>query len=223
MARAVYSYIRPGFDGNYSRAVFLDRDGVLIEDTGYVHRIDDVSFIPGALGAVGELNRSGFVVVLVTNQAGIGRGKFTWTDFESVQRYIDHKLSEVSAYLDGVWACAAHPEGLKEYRHRSHPWRKPNPGMLRHAAAQMGFDLSESWLVGDKLLDVEAGIRAKLYGVCHVATGYGKQMRTEVEALRRQNPTTQVVPCATLRDAADVIIRSAKISAVLQLGSEQRL
>lgn len=223
MTQLVYSYVRPGFQRNHSRAVFLDRDGVLIEDTGYVHRIEDVNFIPGAMEAVGELNRSGFAVVLVTNQAGIGRGRFTWADFENVQQCIDYKLSEVSAYLDGIWACAAHPDGLKDYRHSSHPWRKPNPGMLRHAATQMGLEVSESWLVGDKALDVEAGIRANLHGICHVATGYGKQMQTEVEDLRRQHPTMQVVSCATVREAADVIIRSTKNSAVPQLDSEPHL
>lgn len=145
-------------------AVFLDRDGVIVEEVGYLHRAEDIRFVPGSLGAIRALNECGIPVIVITNQAGIGRGYYQWPDFESVQTEIERQLELTGGWLDGIWACGYHPE---------HSFRKPNPGMLLDAAQQMGVDLARSWLAGDKIIDIEAAKRAGLAGAVLVRTGYG--------------------------------------------------
>lgn len=178
-------------------AVFLDRDGVIVEDTGYLHHPRELRYIPGAFEAIADLNGLGIPVVLVTNQAGIGRGLYGWSDFELVQQRIMRDLARVGGWLDGVWACAAHPSGVNNLKHPSHPYRKPNPGMLRDAAERMGLDLGKSWIVGDKPLDIEAGCRAGLRGAIQVATGYGSEHRVGPRPVSR----TEIFHYESLREA----------------------
>jgi D-glycero-D-manno-heptose 1,7-bisphosphate phosphatase len=166
-------------------AVFLDRDGVIVEEVGYLHQLKDVRFIPGALAAIARLNAAGVPVVEVTNQAGIGRGYYTWQHYEIVQDTIDLALAGAGGWLDGAWACGYHPEGIGELG-GDHPWRKPNPGMLLDAARRLALDLSASWLIGDKVIDIEAAVRAGLRGAVLVMTGYGAEMRPEVERRARE-------------------------------------
>ncbi len=163
-------------------AVFLDRDGVIVEEVNYLHRVEDIRYVPGALEAIAGLNRKGVPVIVVTNQAGVGRGYYGWSDYEAVQNQIVADLSRHGGWLDGVWACGAHPDA-------AHPWRKPGTGMLEDAAEKLGLDLSRSWLVGDKPLDLEAAIRARLAGAVLVLTGYGAKMRAQAEELRAANST----------------------------------
>ncbi len=143
-------------------AVFLDRDGVIVEEVGYLHRPEDIRFVPGSLEAIRALNECSIPVIVITNQAGIGRGYYQWPDFESVQTEIERQLELTGGWLDGIWACGYHPE---------HSFRKPNPGMLLDAAQQMGVDLAHSWLAGDKIIDIEAAKRAGLAGAVLVRTG----------------------------------------------------
>lgn len=163
------------------RAVFLDRDGVIVEETHYLHRVEDVRFIAGALHAVAAMSGLGFAVVVVTNQAGIGRGYYAWEDFERVQEYIERELAKAGGWFDGVWACAYHPEGAVDAA--ASRYRKPNPGMLEEAAAELGLDLRNSWLVGDKPSDIGAALNAGLHRAVHLLTGHGSQMREEVRRL----------------------------------------
>lgn len=153
-------------------AVFLDRDGTLNEEVGYLHRPEDVVLCRGAAEAIGMLNRCSVPVIVVTNQAGIGRGLFGWQDFQAVTDRIEELLAERGARLDGVYAAPHHPEGRGVYRVADHPDRKPNPGMLLRAAEEHGLDLGRSWMVGDKDIDLEAGARAGCR-VALVRTGYG--------------------------------------------------
>jgi D-glycero-D-manno-heptose 1,7-bisphosphate phosphatase len=155
--------------------VFLDRDGTLNEEVGYLCRPEDVVLIPGAREAVARLNARGIPVLVVTNQAGIGRGKYGWDDFQAVMDRIKALLVLGGAHLDGVYAAAHHPKGLGDYAHPDHPDRKPNPGMLLRAAQEHGIDLSRSWMIGDKALDLEAGRNAGCR-VALVRTGYGSQV-----------------------------------------------
>jgi D-glycero-D-manno-heptose 1,7-bisphosphate phosphatase len=155
--------------------VFLDRDGTLNEEVGYLCRPEDVVLIPGAREAVARLNARGIPVLVVTNQAGIGRGKYGWDDFQAVMDRIKALLVLGGAHLDGVYAAAHHPKGLGDYAHPDHPDRKPNPGMLLRAAQEHGIDLSRSWMIGDKALDLEAGRNAGCR-VALVRTGYGRQV-----------------------------------------------
>jgi D-glycero-D-manno-heptose 1,7-bisphosphate phosphatase len=207
MMPVVYRRIRGLGQPTQGPAIFLDRDGVMVEDVGYLHRVADIRYIEGALEAIASLNVMGPAVILITNQAGIGRGMYGWTEFKRVQEQIDRDLARYGAHLDGVWACAAHPLGIGEFAHPSHPFRKPNAGMIYDAAQRMQLELSRSWLIGDKPLDIEAGLRVGVAGVCHVATGYGAATRDEAERLpeRYHRRPCEFFPCASIADAARYI------------------
>jgi D-glycero-D-manno-heptose 1,7-bisphosphate phosphatase len=154
-------------------ALFLDRDGAVVEETGYLCRVEDILIIPGAAEVVSVANQRGVPVVMITNQSGIGRGYYGWTEFQSVQDAIVASLGAEGAIIDAVYACAHHPEAKGTWAHPNHPARKPNPDMLLQAAADLVLDLKSSWLVGDKADDVEAAKRAGIAGALQVATGYG--------------------------------------------------
>lgn len=158
-------------------ALFLDRDGAVVEETGYLCRVEDIVMIPGAAETIAAANKRGIAVVLVTNQAGIGRGYYGWAEFQIVQQAIVASLAAAGARIDAVYACPHHPQGQGAYAHPDHPARKPNPGMLLQAAADLAIDLKQSWLVGDKAIDVEAAKRAGIAGALQVATGYGNAER----------------------------------------------
>ena len=164
-------------------ALFLDRDGAVVEDTEYLCRADDIVMIPGAAAVIAARNWLGIAVVMVTNQAGIGRGYYGWAEFKTVQRAIVAALARDGARLDAVYACAHHPQGRDSFAHPDHPARKPNPGMLLQAAADLAIDLKTSWLVGDKATDVESAKRAGLAGALQVATGHGIAERENVTEL----------------------------------------
>jgi D-glycero-D-manno-heptose 1,7-bisphosphate phosphatase len=158
-------------------ALFLDRDGAVVEESGYLHRVDDIVLIPGAAQVITTANRRNVPVVMVTNQSGIGRGYYEWSQFRSVQDAIVGSLAAAGARIDAVYACAHHPEAQGLLAHPDHPARKPNPGMLLQAASDLALDLKSSWLVGDKADDIKAAKRAGVAGALLVATGYGDAER----------------------------------------------
>jgi D-glycero-D-manno-heptose 1,7-bisphosphate phosphatase len=168
-------------------ALFIDRDGVLIEEVGYISRREDVSLIPGAIEAIRTFNDANIPVIMATNQAGIGKGYLDWEKFEEVQEELMAALRKSKAYLDAVIACPYHEDGIKEYRFDNHPFRKPNPGMIIFAAERLGILLERSWMVGDKFSDIEAAAGAGLYGAVHVETGYGKEHRKRIETLQKNS------------------------------------
>ena len=137
----------------------------------------------GAAKVIAAANRRNVPVVLVTNQAGIGRGYYGWDDFAAVQAAISSSLEAFGARFDAVYACPHHPSGIGAFVHPNHPARKPNPGMILRAAADLALDLKKSWLVGDKTIDIEAARRAGLAGGLLVMTGYGRAERIQSEAL----------------------------------------
>lgn len=146
------------------RAAFLDRDGVINVDHGYVYRREDFEFLPGVLAACAQLHRLGFALVVVTNQAGIGRGLYAEDDFRRLTDWMRAEFAAAGAPLAGVYHCPHHPEAaLGEYR-RVCPCRKPAPGMLLAAIRDLSLDPSRSVLFGDKSSDIEAGVAA---GVAH--------------------------------------------------------
>ncbi len=164
-------------------ALFLDRDGVVVEETGYLCRVEDVVMATGAAALIATANRLNVPVVLVTNQAGVGRGYYSWDDFAAVQNAISSRLEALGARFDAVYACPHHPAGKGAFLHRDHPARKPNPGMILRAATDLDLDLRKSWLVGDKAIDVEAAKRAGLAGALLVMTGYGESECPQSAAL----------------------------------------
>ncbi|MBU6261143.1 MAG: HAD family hydrolase [Burkholderiales bacterium] len=144
------------------RALFLDRDGVINVDHGYVHRVEQFEFCPGIVELIAHANARGWAVVVVTNQSGIARGYYGEADFEALTAWMQAELARRGATVDRVYHCPCHPEqGVGAYRRES-PLRKPNPGMLLQAAAELGLDLAASVIVGDSESDIEAGRRAGL-------------------------------------------------------------
>jgi len=164
-------------------ALFLDRDGSVVEDTGYLRRVEDVVVIAGAAEVIAAANRRSVPVIMVTNQSGIGRGYYGWAEFKSVQDAIAASLAIEGANVDAVYACAHHPHAEGDFAHPDHPARKPNPGMLLQAASALALDLKSSWLVGDKADDIEAAKRAGIAGALLVATGYGNAERQRAATL----------------------------------------
>jgi len=181
-------WIRAGapFPGNPCPALFLDRDGVIVEDPGYLGRAADVVMIPGAAETIASANRAGIAVVEATNQSGIGRGYFGWREFEEVEAAVTRELARAAAVVDAVLACPYHRDGIRPWAHAAHPARKPRPGMLLTAARLLNLDLANSWIVGDKLSDLAAGRNAGLRGGLHVLTGHGAQHREAVAGLQAE-------------------------------------
>jgi len=167
--------------------LFLDRDGVVVEDTGYLCRATDINLIPGAIEVISAANKRAVPVVMVTNQSGIGRGYYGWSEFKSVQDALIAKLADHDTKIDAVYACAHHPDAQGSFAHPDHPARKPNPGMLLQAASDLALDLKRSWLVGDKAHDIEAAKRAGIAGALQVATGHGAAERQYAAKLEASN------------------------------------
>lgn len=164
-------------------ALFLDRDGVIVEEVGHLRRPEQVRIIAGAAEVIATAAAHGAAVVIVSNQSGLGRGLFGWDDFIAVQARILGALAAAGARVDGVFVCPHHPEARPPYRHSDHPARKPNPGLLLRAASRLRLDLGRSWIVGDRVRDLAAGINAGLAGGMLVGTGYGRDAK-EKRALR---------------------------------------
>jgi len=188
-------------------AIFLDRDGVIIEDTDYLGRADDLRMIPGAAQAIARCNRLGIPVVLISNQSGIGRGFYIWKDFEAVQAALVAALAREGAHLDAVLACAYHADAQGPYRVAEHSWRKPKPGMIWEASKQMGLDLANSWVIGDRASDLAAGRAASLRGGVLVTTGHGKNEQGAALAIADERFIVKVSP--DLADAIEVPIALA--------------
>jgi D-glycero-D-manno-heptose 1,7-bisphosphate phosphatase len=142
-------------------ALFLDRDGVINVDFGYVHHVSQIEFVPGIFDLVGfAVRQLCWPVVVVTNQAGIARGKFDEHAYETLTRWLNQQFEIRGAPINRFYHCPYHPEhGVGEYR-RDHFWRKPNPGMILQAARDFSIDLVNSILIGDQASDIEAGAAA---------------------------------------------------------------
>ena len=146
-------------------AAFFDRDGVFNEDQGYVHRIEDLVWIPGGPRAVRRLNDLGYLVILVTNQSGIGRGYYDEAAMHAIHAALAEHLAGEGAHIDAVYFAPHHEDAvLEHYRQADHPDRKPNPGMLLRAMQDFPIDREHSFLIGDKDSDLEAARRAGVKG-----------------------------------------------------------
>lgn len=155
------------------KAIIMDRDGTVCDEVGYVNHVDRVRLLPRSAEAIRKANESGFQTVVVTNQAGVARGYFVEELIDEVHDRVRALLSEQGARLDGIYYCAHHPSaGHPPYR-RECECRKPRPGMLLRARDEMGVDLAQSYMIGDSVRDVEAGLRAGVTPIL-VLTGYGK-------------------------------------------------
>jgi D-glycero-D-manno-heptose 1,7-bisphosphate phosphatase len=137
-------------------ALFLDRDGVINIDHGYVYRPDQVEWVPDVFGLAKTAIECGLKVIIVTNQAGIGRGYYSESDFHALMEWMGTQFRAHGAALTDVYFCPFHPDGIGDYKKQSDR-RKPAPGMLLDAARDHKLDLAASWIIGDQLSDIEAG------------------------------------------------------------------
>lgn len=163
-------------------AIFLDRDGVINFERGYVHRIEDFDFIPGSIAAMLSLQAAAYKLVIITNQAGIGRGFYTELDYQRLTSYMVGVLNQAGVALDGIYHCPHHPEAKEELLRINCFCRKPEPGLLFQAAADLQIDLRSSIIIGDKLSDIEAGRAAGLSANILVRSGHSFTSEAEVLA-----------------------------------------
>ena len=155
-------------------AIFLDRDGTINEEVGYLSSLEQLRIFPEAMQAVRLINQSGMLAIVITNQSGIARGYFDESFVHTVHARINEILSESNAWIDRFYFCPHHPtEGDSRYV-KICSCRKPEPGLLRAAAAELNIDLGRSYMVGDMPKDIEAAQRAGTKGIL-VQTGYGKE------------------------------------------------
>jgi histidinol-phosphate phosphatase family protein len=159
---------------SFTTAIFLDRDGTLIEEVGYLQRLEDIQIYPEAFEAVEKINQSGARAIVITNQSAIARGLIREEDLEQVHRFIADAFGQKGARIDAFYHCPHHPtEGTGAYT-RACDCRKPLPGLLLRAAQDLQLDLGASHMIGDKLRDIEAGHQAGCRSIL-VKTGYGQE------------------------------------------------
>lgn len=191
------------------RAVFLDRDGTLIEHVHHLHKVEDVRLVPGAGRALARLRAAGWLAVLATNQSVVGRGVLTESGLEEIHRHLEALLlaeGGSEARLDAIyWNPHCPPEDGSDH----HQDRKPNPGMLLSAAEALDIELSESWMVGDAITDVEAGHRAGCRGSILVKTG--QQADFEAIPPERTSVVPDVVAAIDLILGESVSLRAAQV------------
>lgn len=174
------------------RYVFLDRDGTIIEEVGYGHRLEDYALIPGALEALRDLRDAGYRFAIVTNQSGIGRGIFTRADYEQFHGRLLDDLAQAEITVEKTYMCPHAPAD-------SCSCRKPNPVSLLDARDQLGANLARSWMIGDHVKDVQLAANAGCRGIL-VLTGHGEEERVQLG----ETPIAAVA--ADLRAAADHIL-----------------
>jgi D-glycero-D-manno-heptose 1,7-bisphosphate phosphatase len=163
----------PQFARNMNRAVFLDRDGTIIVEKHYLHRPEDVEIFPGAGAALRRLGEAGFKLIIVTNQSGIGRGYYTLADAERVNERVCADLAREGVRFEKAYIAPEAPDQPSR-------GRKPSPQFLFDARDELNLNLAESYMVGDKLIDLECGWNAGIKKSILVRTGYGAELEKEL-------------------------------------------
>jgi D-glycero-D-manno-heptose 1,7-bisphosphate phosphatase len=191
-------------------ALFLDRDGVIVEDTHYLGRPEDLRMLAGAADAIAHCNRLGIPVVLVSNQSGIARGFYDWSGFAAVQDALAVALKQKGARLDAIFACAHHADGKAPLNVADHPWRKPNPGMIVTAAERMQLDLARSWIAGDRASDLAAGCAAGLAGGVLISSRADDAEGATAMRLRSGDFTVEIA--FSLADAVALLLQRGRLT-----------
>ena len=187
------------------RAVFLDRDGTICEEVGYLDSVEQMKLIPRSGRAVSLLNQSGFKVVVITNQAGVARGFFPESRLEELHAELRRQLKEEGAYVDAIYYCPHHPtEGTPPYLQEC-DCRKPATGLLHRAAADLKVDLPSSYMIGDHFSDVECGQRVGAKTVL-LLTGHGQETLAKRETWA--NPPAHIA--GDLYEAVQWVMRHAE-------------
>ncbi len=180
-------------------AVFLDRDGTVIEQVHHLRRAEDVALISGAAEAIRELREAGFLCVIVTNQSVIGREMLDVPGLERIHQTMVFQLEAAGSGLDGIYYCPQVPK-TRDQTLVEHPDRKPGPGMLLQAARDWGIQLQESWMIGDSLSDLWAGRNAGCRESLLVLSGYGEKTQAECGTEFRAFPTIKEAAATILAE-----------------------
>ncbi|HEV8485418.1 MAG TPA: D-glycero-beta-D-manno-heptose 1,7-bisphosphate 7-phosphatase [Blastocatellia bacterium] len=189
---------------NDNAALFVDRDGTINEDIGYVSRPEDLIIYPWAAEAIRLVNESGMKAIVITNQSGIARGLYTEETLNHIHGRLREELARHGAQLDGIYYCPHHPRiGDERYRHIC-GCRKPHPGMLHRAARELNVDLTRSFVIGDKSSDMNLATNAGAKGVL-VLTGYGRETQED----RERWPCDPVLVADNLLQAVRLILDTA--------------
>ena len=192
-------------------ALFLDRDGTVIIDKVYLSDPNGVELIDGAADAIASVNRLGWLVVIVSNQSGIARGYYTETDCDAVNAEVLSRLSAAGARVDAVYYCPYHKDGIVEKYARESNDRKPAPGMAIRAAAEHSIDLSSSWMIGDRAVNIRFAVNAGMRGAALVETGQGDSPDNQaaVDALIAQTLSVRIIRSKSIADAVRRLIECA--------------
>ncbi len=185
--------------------VFLDRDGTLNTDVSYLRFADELELIPGAAQAVRTLNDKGFAVCVITNQSGVARGFLTEADLVPIHARLRDELMRGGATLDQIYYCPHHPVAGNAPYNVECDCRKPKPGMLQRAAKELALDLQHSFVVGDSVVDIEAG---NSVGACTILVRTGFGMKTLQVCSEKNIPIHFVAD--SIVEAADYIIKQAE-------------
>jgi D-glycero-D-manno-heptose 1,7-bisphosphate phosphatase len=199
-----------GAGGAIKRAAFLDRDGVINVDRGYVYRREDFEFVPGVLEGARRLHEMGYLLIVATNQSGIGRGLYTEADFTTLTAWMCREFAAAGAPLAGVYYCPHHPTEARGVYRRACDCRKPAPGMLLSAARDLSFDLKSSAMFGDKVSDLEAARHA------------GVPLRVMLGKDAREAPALPAVPALASAAFRSLLDAAAGITAVAPARSEHK-
>ena len=162
------------------KVAFLDRDGTINAEVNYLHKPVDLKILDGVPEAIRLLREAGYCIVVVTNQAGVGRGYYGEEDVQNLHVYMNELLAKDGATVDHFFYCPHHPDGVGEYRKVCH-CRKPETGMFEMAEQYYEIDKAHSWMVGDKLIDAQAGLNFGVHGAL-VGTGYGAKEHEKAQA-----------------------------------------
>lgn len=178
-----------------SRAVFLDRDGTIMEDSNYVGHVDRVVLIPGAANALKRLQQAGYRLFIITNQSGVGRGYFSREAVQEIHAHLDEQFAKSGVKFDRYYVCPHHPEDHCDCR-------KPKPRFLQEAIREYALDASQCFMIGDRASDIQAGLNAGIKTIL-VLTGAGKDTLAAGEGKPHH-------VAADISDAADWILAQTK-------------
>ncbi len=188
-----------------NKAVFLDRDNTLIEDPGYINNSDQVKLLDGAAEAIIELKNLGYKLIVASNQSAVARGIVTEKVLGEIHDRLKQLLAEKGAYIDQIYYCPYHPDGIIPKYRKESDWRKPNPGMLLTAAKEMDIDLSQSWSIGDGIRDVEAGLRAGCKTILINRSTIYRQADSTSSPLVQPGDTKPHYSAVNLKEATNII------------------
>ncbi|OGC89129.1 MAG: hypothetical protein A2142_02140 [candidate division Zixibacteria bacterium RBG_16_48_11] len=166
-----------------AKAVFLDRDGTLIQERGHISVLGQVKFIKGAYTALRKLQNLGFKLIIVSNQSGVARGILTETEVQKVNRYILSELEKRAIKINRIYYCPHHPEYGNQRYLRNCTCRKPGSGMVKQAQKRLNLSAKNSYVIGDKMTDIELAKNIKGKGIL-VLTGYGKRELSRLNSRR---------------------------------------